>query len=127
MASTASTAAAASIRDIVGSPIDTPRGLAILLARSVVARVGFFASVLKPMGGPGEGFISFPFKGYALAFDLPRRSGVEELHARIERIVLDRGGRLCTAKDALMSAAGFAPLFPEMDRFLGGLRRGAPA
>jgi len=92
----------------------------------VRARAGSFASVLKPMGGPGEGFISFPFKGYALAFDLPRRSGVEELHARIERIVLDRGGRLYPAKDALMSAAGFARMFPELDRFRGVLRRVDP-
>jgi len=109
-----------------GIPHGDREGLRILLAEIVRARAGSFASVLKPMGGPGEGFISFPFKGYALAFDLPRRSGVEELHARIERIVLDRGGRLYPAKDALMSAAGFARMFPELDRFRGVLRRVDP-
>ena len=78
------------------------------------------------MGGPGEGFLSFPFKGYAFAVDLPRRSGVEELHARLERITLDHGVRLYAAKDALMSAAGFACMFPELERFRAVLRRVDP-
>ena len=91
-----------------GIPHGDREGLRKLLAEVVHAHAGSMASVLKPMGGPGEGFISFPFKGYAFAVDLPRRSGVEELHARLERITLDHGGRLYAAKDALMSAAGFA-------------------
>ncbi|MEJ2433788.1 MAG: hypothetical protein P8Y53_11750 [Pseudolabrys sp.] len=90
-----------------------PPGPHALLAEIVrYARRLHIAAVLKPMGGPGEGFISFPLKGYAFAVDLPRRSGVEELHARLERITLDHGGRLYAAKDALMSAAGFARMFP---------------
>ena len=96
-----------------GIPHGDREGLRKLLAEVVHARAGSMASVLKPMGGPGEGFISFPFKGYAFAVDLPRRSGVEELHARLERITLDHGGRLYAAKDALMSAAGFACMFPS--------------
>jgi decaprenylphospho-beta-D-ribofuranose 2-oxidase len=109
-----------------GIPHGDREGLRRLLAEIVRARAGSIAAVLKPMGGPGEGFISFPFKGYALAVDLPRRSGVEELHARLERITLDHGGRLYTAKDALMSAAGFAGMFPELERFRDVLRRVDP-
>jgi decaprenylphospho-beta-D-ribofuranose 2-oxidase len=97
-----------------------------LLSEIVKARASSIASVLKPMGGPGAGFISFPLKGYALAFDLPRRPGVEAVHARLERIALDGGGRLYAAKDALMSAEGFARMFPELERFREVLRRVDP-
>jgi decaprenylphospho-beta-D-ribofuranose 2-oxidase len=109
-----------------GMPYGERAGLHKLIAEIVRARAGSVAAVLKPMGGPGEGFISFPFKGYAFAVDLPRRSGVEELHARLERITLDHGGRLYAAKDALMSAAGFARMFPELERFRAVLARVDP-
>jgi len=55
--------------------------------------------------------------GMAYAVDLPRRAGVEDLHREIERIVLDHGGRLYVAKDALMTAQSFARMFPKLDRF----------
>jgi decaprenylphospho-beta-D-ribofuranose 2-oxidase len=97
-----------------------------LLAEIVAARAGSIASVLKPMGGPGEGLMSFPFKGIAFAVDLPRRPGVEALHERLERIALAHGGRLYAAKDALMSADGFAAMFPEIERFRAVLRRVDP-
>jgi decaprenylphospho-beta-D-ribofuranose 2-oxidase len=97
-----------------------------LLAEIVAARAGSIASVLKPMGGPGEGLMSFPFKGIAFAVDLPRRSGVEDLHQRLERIALAHGGRLYVAKDALMTADGYAAMFPNLDRFREILRRVDP-
>jgi len=109
-----------------GIPYGDRAGLHALLGEIVRARAGSVAAVLKPMGGPGEGFLSFPLTGYVLAVDLPRRSGVEELHARLERITLDHGGRLYAAKDALMSAAGFARMFPELDRFRAVLDRVDP-
>ncbi|MCC7345831.1 MAG: FAD-binding oxidoreductase [Variibacter sp.] len=109
-----------------GIPYGNRAGVRAILEEIVRARAGSIASVLKPMGGAGEGFISFPLKGYALAVDLPRRPGVEELYARIERMTLDHGGRLYVAKDALMSAQGFAQMFPELDRFRAVLRRVDP-
>jgi decaprenylphospho-beta-D-ribofuranose 2-oxidase len=81
------------------------------------ARAGSFAAVMKPMRGPGDGLLSFPMKGMAYAIDLPRRAGIEELHRDIERIVLDHGGRLYVAKDALMRAESFAQMFPALDEF----------
>ena len=91
------------------------------------ARAASIASVLKPMGGPGEGYISFPMKGYAFACDLPRRPGVEALHQRLERIVLAHGGRLYAVKDALMTAEGFQRMFPDLDRFRAVLERVDPS
>ena len=72
---------------------------------------------MKPMRGAGDGLLSFPVKGMAYAIDLPRRAGVEALHRDIERIVLDHGGRLYVAKDALMQARTFAKMFPGLDAF----------
>lgn len=109
-----------------GIPHGDPAGVRKLLEAVVQARAGSLASVLKPMGGPGEGYLSFPMRGYAFAVDLPRRPGVEELHKKLERITLDHGGRLYVAKDALMSAQAFARMFPELERFRAVLRRVDP-
>jgi decaprenylphospho-beta-D-ribofuranose 2-oxidase len=110
----------------VGIPQGDRDGVKAVLSEIVRARAGSIASVLKPMGGPGEGFVSFPMKGYALAVDLPRRPGVEDVHARLERIVLAHGGRLYVAKDSLMSADGYQRMFPALDRFRDVLARVDP-
>jgi decaprenylphospho-beta-D-ribofuranose 2-oxidase len=84
------------------------------------------AAVLKPMGGAGEGFMSFPLRGYALAVDLPRRAGTEALHDVLEEIVLRHGGRIYVAKDALMSPAGYQAMFPQLEQFRRVLREVDP-
>lgn len=109
-----------------GFPIGAERGIETFLAEIVAARAGSIASVMKPMGGPGDGMLSFPMRGTAFACDLPRRPGVEALHARLERIALDHGGRLYVAKDGLMSAAAYARMFPRLDEFRGVLARVDP-
>ena len=101
-----------------GFPQDTQRaGIRAVMEALTAARAGSFAAVMKPMRGAGDGLLSFPVKGMAYAIDLPRRAGVEALHRDIERIVLDHGGRLYVAKDALMQARTFAKMFPGLDAF----------
>ena len=109
-----------------GIPQGDHRAVRRLLEAVSHARAGAIAAVFKPMSGPGEGLMSFPLRGYACAIDMPRRSGVEALHAQLERIVLDAGGRLYVAKDALMSARGFAQMFPRLDAFREVLARVDP-
>ncbi len=92
-------------------------GIRAVMEAVTAAGAGSFAAVMKPMGGPGAGYLSFPMHGMAYAIDLPRRAGIEELHRDIERVVLDHGGRLYVAKDALMTAQAFARMFPKLDRF----------
>jgi FAD/FMN-containing dehydrogenase len=36
---------------------------------------------------------------------------------RLERLTLDHGGRIYLAKDACLSAAGFAAMYPKLDAF----------
>ena len=73
--------------------------------------------MLKTLGGEGRGFLSFPKRGFTLALDFPRRPGVEELLARLERLTLDQGGRIYLAKDAALSPEGFRRMYPLLPEF----------
>ena len=110
-----------------GIPQGNHQGVRDLLRAISDAQAGSMAAVLKPMGGPGEGLMSFPLKGYALAVDTPRRSGTAALYARLERMVLQHGGRMYAAKDALMSARGYARMYPQLENFRKVLRRVDPS
>lgn len=101
-----------------GFPRESQRaGIRAVMEALTAARAGSFAAVMKPMRGPGDGLLSFPMHGMAYAIDLPRRAGIEAVHEDIERLVLDHGGRLYVAKDALMGAESFARMFPDLDAF----------
>jgi len=101
-----------------GFPSETQRdGIVAVMETIAAAGAGSFAAVMKPMRGPGDGLLSFPVEGMAYAVDLPRRTGIEALHRKIEQITLDHGGRLYIAKDALMTAEGFAAMFPRLEEF----------
>ncbi len=101
-----------------GFPPESQRaGIRALLSAIAEAQAGSITSVVKPMRGPGEGLLSFPLKGMVFAIDLPRRPGVEALHAHLESLTLDHGGRLYLAKDALMAPETYATMFPKLDEF----------
>lgn len=103
------------------------KGLRRLLACIADAGSASFLAVLKTLGGEGKGYLSFPMKGYTLALDFPRSEPSTALIARLEAIVLDHGGRVYLAKDALLSPAAFRAMYPEHERFkaaLAGLPNG---
>lgn len=85
----------------------------------VIAGSGLLPSlnVLKRMGGPGIGPLSFPFEGYTLAIDFPIRDGTPALLQRLDQIVLDAGGRIYLGKDAFLDAKTFAAMYPRLDEF----------
>ncbi|TDH61305.1 FAD-binding oxidoreductase [Dankookia rubra] len=76
-----------------------------------------FLAVLKVMGRPGRGLLSFALPGYSLALDIPARPGLRGLFASLERITREAGGRIYLAKDSLLSAEGFWEMYPEAQRF----------
>lgn len=92
-------------------------GIRRALEEISAARSASFLAVLKTLGGEGRGLLSFPMRGYTLALDFPRRAGTEVLLERLERIALDHGGRVYLAKDAVLSAEGFAGMYPRLDEF----------
>jgi FAD/FMN-containing dehydrogenase len=59
-----------------------------------------FLCVIKDCGAEGEGLLSFPEPGMSVALDLPVRDGLQELIDRLNRFVLDCGGRIYLTKDA---------------------------
>ncbi len=76
-----------------------------------------FLSVLKRMGEPSGGLLSFPMPGYTIALDFPVRNGLFEVLDELDRIVIEAGGRLYLAKDARMSAQTFALTYPQLPRW----------
>lgn len=96
---------------------DARAGIGRLLETISDAGSGSFLAVLKTLGGPGRGHLSFPLRGYTLALDFPARGGVDALLARLERITLDHGGRIYLAKDSWVSPEGFAAMYPALPDF----------
>jgi decaprenylphospho-beta-D-ribofuranose 2-oxidase len=92
-------------------------GLRQLLNLIAGAGAASFLAVLKTLGGPSCGLLSFPMRGYTLALDLPRKPGVLALMGQLEKCTLDHGGRIYLAKDATLSANGFKRMYPNFENF----------
>lgn len=77
-----------------------------------------FLNILKRMGRESGGVLSFPREGYTFAIDFPIRAGTAELLHRLDRMVLDAGGRIYLGKDAFVEADVFQAMYPAVGRFL---------
>lgn len=80
---------------------------------------GSFLSVLKIFGDiKSPGILSFPRPGVTLAMDFPYIEGkTEKITAHLDELILDAGGALYPAKDALMSAGTFQKSYPRYQEF----------
>jgi decaprenylphospho-beta-D-ribofuranose 2-oxidase len=96
---------------------NSPAAVRALLEVCAKARAGSFLAVLKTMGREGAGLLSFGGRGHTLALDFPARPGTRDLLLRLERLVLDHGGRVYLAKDSCLTAAGFAAMYPNLQEF----------
>ncbi|SOC83155.1 FAD/FMN-containing dehydrogenase [Ensifer adhaerens] len=92
------------------------RGMRALLEMISDAGAGSFLAVLKRFG-PQESRFSFPMLGYTLALDFPVNQRMLTLMERLDRIVLEHGGRFYLAKDSRMSAATLAASDPRAQGF----------
>jgi len=92
-------------------------GLRAILETCANSRAASFLAVLKTMGRDGVGLLSFGGRGHTLALDFPATSGVDELLLRLERLVLDHGGKIYLAKDARLSPTSFASMYPGLGEF----------
>jgi decaprenylphospho-beta-D-ribofuranose 2-oxidase len=59
----------------------------------------------------GKGMLTFPLRGYSLAFDLPNTKRVRALLPQVSRWVAERGGRVYLAKDALLTPQQFNHMY----------------
>ena len=99
-------------------PEHGPDGLATILREVAAAGRGCFLAVLKRMGPAGTGYLGFPREGWTLAMDFPARTDTFSLLDRLDRIVLECGGRLYLTKDARMSREVLEAGYPDLDKFL---------
>ena len=88
------------------------RGLLEAVARQEAAS---FLAVVKDFGPGGDAYLSFPMPGTTLSLDLPYRGRQTEelIHALNERVI-EAGGRIYLAKDAVTRAADFAAMTPRL-------------
>ncbi len=76
-----------------------------------------FLNVLKRLGKESGGVLSFPREGYTLAIDFPIRANTAALTRRLDRMVLEAGGRVYLGKDSYLDADMFRAMYPETVRW----------
>jgi decaprenylphospho-beta-D-ribofuranose 2-oxidase len=77
-----------------------------------------FVTVLKRFGQGDAGLLSFPTAGWTLALDFPARTpGLGPFLDRLDRLVVDHGGRVYLAKDSRVSAATLEQMYPGLPDF----------
>lgn len=87
-----------------------------ILARTAKRGDASFLAVLKKLG-PGGGLMSFPAPGFTLALDFKMSPTLPDFLAQLDKIVVDAGGRIYLAKDAMQSRATFEAGYPALRNF----------
>jgi decaprenylphospho-beta-D-ribofuranose 2-oxidase len=74
-----------------------------------------FLAVIKDFGPGAEAYLSFPIAGTTLSLDLPYHGRpTEELVHELNAAVIEAGGRVYLAKDAVTRAEDFALMMPRL-------------
>lgn len=76
-----------------------------------------FLGVLKRFGEPSGGLLSFPRPGTTASLDLPVDARLPAIVRELEAILLEHGGRVYLAKDAVQSPKLFAQGYPRLGEF----------
>lgn len=92
-------------------------GLQEVLGQIATSGMGSFLAVLKLYGPSNGNLLSFPMEGYSLALDFKIQPGLFTLLERLDRIVLQYGGRIYLAKDARVDRETFEKGYPQIEQF----------
>jgi decaprenylphospho-beta-D-ribofuranose 2-oxidase len=109
-------------------PAEAGPGAAARFLRVLTKRGGAsFLCVIKDCGPQGIGLLSFPKSGISIALDIPRRHDTQALVDALNAFVIDEGGRIYLAKDAMTRPEHFRRMEPRLDEFLRVRRKWDPA
>jgi len=93
-------------------------GIRAMIETLALAGTASFLTVVKDCGAEGEGLLSFPKAGMSLALDIPIRHDTQDVVDRLNRTVIDLGGRIYLSKDGFTRAEDFRRMEPRLDEFL---------
>ena len=88
-----------------------------LLTEISISGEGSFLAVLKKFGTGNENFLSFPIEGYTLALDFKASEAAIKTVKKLEAMIVEMGGRLYLAKDAVMQESTFKATYPNWRKF----------
>ncbi len=91
-------------------------GLRIILEAISKSGMGSFLTVLKALG-KGENILSFPMPGFTLALDFPVSNSIFPFLDKLDKIVVDLGGRIYLVKDARMASDIYWKGYPNASLF----------
>ena len=92
-------------------------GMRRILEEITASGQGSFLAVIKIFGKQNANFLSFPIEGYTLALDFRLNVHVLSLLDRLDKLVLEYGGRIYLTKDARMSEVTFKQGYPLWEQF----------
>lgn len=101
-------------------------GIRAMIETLAAAGTASFLTVVKDCGPEGEGILSFPKAGMSLALDIPIRHDTQDVIDRLNRTVVDLGGRIYLTKDGFTRAEDFRRMEPRLDDFLAIRRKYDP-
>jgi decaprenylphospho-beta-D-ribofuranose 2-oxidase len=85
-----------------------------------------FLNVFKLFGPGNQAPLSFPIPGWNVCVDFPIKLGLGEFLNKLDRRVLEFGGRLYTAKDSRTTAETFHAMYPRIEEWIAVRRKVDP-
>ncbi len=92
-------------------------GLKAILKRISQSGMGSFLAVLKLYGAANQNWLSFPMEGYSLALDFKIQPNLVDFIRELTDQVVELGGRVYLAKDALLTREQFEQSYPKVEQF----------